>query len=145
VQDAFFSNDNPGTSGTVMGLTSFSDACATLYTSKRVPRSSVAMSFQLITLADGSLSGPVTAPGTFSLLTAGVSTGEFGVNWDTIDASCNDTSTSATGGSVTVTAVSASRLEGTFDLTFGADHVTGSFSASNCAATATSQGDPICS
>lgn len=42
--------------------------------------------------------------------------------------------TSATAGSVTVTSVDGSHIAGTLDLTFGNDHVTGSFDATSCSA-----------
>jgi hypothetical protein len=39
----------------------------------------------------------------------------------------------ATGGTVTLTNVSSTQVEGTFDVTFASgDHVTGHFSAGNC-------------
>ena len=143
VQDAFFANGV--TTGTVVGVTSFSGACETLYSSKRYPRSSVGLSLQLIAYEGGGPAGPVTAPGTFALLGTSVGGDTFGASWDSVDGSCGDTTTQATGGTVTVTAVTASQLTGTFDLTFGGDHVTGSFSATDCAAAAGSQGNPTCS
>jgi hypothetical protein len=38
----------------------------------------------------------------------------------------------STGGSVVVTEVSSAGIKGTFDLTFGTDHITGSFDAPTC-------------
>jgi hypothetical protein len=141
--DAFFVNSSV-TTGTVVGITSFSGACETLYTNDRLPGSSAVLSLQLVSYTDGGAAGPVTAPGTFSLLPS-LGTNEFGAEWTSVDASCVDTTISATGGSVTVTDVSASELTGSFDLTFGADHITGSFSASECPAAGTPHSDPTCS
>jgi hypothetical protein len=141
VQDAFLANGV--TTGTVVGVVSFADACATLYTSKRVPKGSSALSFQLVSYASGS-AGPVTAPGTFTLIGGHPGADAFGAEWSFVDASCADTTVSATGGTVTVTAASGSQLTGTFDLTFGSDHLTGKFRALDCAA-ANSQGNPTCS
>jgi hypothetical protein len=142
VQDAFFANGV--TTGTAVGVVSFADACATLYTSKRVPKGSGGLSLQLISYASGS-AGPVTAPGTFTLIGVQPGADAFGAEWTFVDAPCTDTTVSATGGTVSVTAASGSQHTGTFDLTFGSDHLTGSFSASDCAAAASSQGNPTCS
>jgi hypothetical protein len=49
------------------------------------------------------------------------------------DATCQSTGESATSGTVTFTRVDSCGVVGTFDLTFNADHVTGSFSAPVCA------------
>ncbi len=49
------------------------------------------------------------------------------------DATCQSTGESATSGTVTFTRVDACGVVGTFDLTFNADHVTGSFAAPACA------------
>ena len=64
------------------------------------------------------------------------------------DATCNDSGAEfITGGNVTITAVSASNVTGTFDLTTTAgEHLTGSFSAGNCnlLLTAASDGGRTC-
>jgi hypothetical protein len=134
VQDAFFVNNNPGTTGTVVNLTSYPGACRETYIGGHFPSKSVAMGFQLAAPGDGGL-GPVAAPGKPVLA---------GAYWDSVDASCQIATTNATGGTVTITAVSASQLTGSFDLMFGNDHVTGSFVASNCPAALSHQGNPSC-
>jgi hypothetical protein len=143
VQDAFFSNEVA--TGTVLGVTSFPGACEAIYTNKHYPHGSAALSIQLVAYPSGGTAGPVTAPGTFTLLGTSLDGNSFGAAWTSVDASCNPTSVQATGGTIDLTEVTASQLEGTFDLTFGADHLTGSFTASNCAAAASAQGNPTCS
>jgi hypothetical protein len=55
------------------------------------------------------------------------------------DASCNATTgpIEATSGTLTVTRVDATGYTGTFDLTFGTDHVTGTFNTGTCSALGT--------
>lgn len=76
-----------------------------------------------------------TAPGTYSI--SGSAAKSAFVAFDTTDASCNNISAqSATGasGTVTLTSVSNGAYAGNFDVIFDSnDHVTGSFSATNCA------------
>ena len=144
VQDAFFSNEVA--TGTVLGVTSFPGACEALYTNMHYPHGSAGLSIQLIAYpSGGGTAGPVTAPGTFTLLGSTIGGNSFGAAWTSVDASCNPTSVQATGGTIDLTEVTASQLKGTFDLTFGADHLTGSFTASDCAAAAGAQGNPTCS
>jgi hypothetical protein len=52
------------------------------------------------------------------------------------DASCNTTTgpIEATSGTLTVTRVDATGYTGTFDVTFGSDHVTGTFNTGSCSA-----------
>jgi hypothetical protein len=74
--------------------------------------------------------GGSVATGTYAVVTQG-----FGAtaSYATQDATCNTSfSENASGGSVTLTTVSGSTVAGTFDLTFGSDHLTGSFSAPIC-------------
>lgn len=55
------------------------------------------------------------------------------VAYATYNATCNSpTGESSTGGSVTITAVTACSVQGTFDVTLNTDHVTGSFTAPVC-------------
>jgi len=86
------------------------------------------------------VSPPVTTPGTFQV----GSPGAVEATWSVYDASCNATPTNATAGSVTLTAVTPARITGTFDLNFGTDHVSGSFSAASCAATADASAPSTC-
>ncbi len=99
-------------------------------------------------------------PGATSLVVAvsamggSVATGTYGVvsqgfgataSYATQDATCNTSfSETASGGSVTLTTVSGSSVAGTFDLTFGTDHVTGSFSAPICGYSAGDGGVTAC-
>jgi hypothetical protein len=140
-----FANNLPSVTGTIVGITSFSGACNAIYVNEHFPRSSVALSIQLASSVDGGPAGPVTAPGAFELLGPNAGPNLFGANWDSVDASCRVTTTQATAGSLTISTVSPSQLTGSFDLMFGADHVTGSFTASNCQAALSAQGNPSCS
>ena len=142
VQDAIFVNG--ATVGTGVVLTSYPGACDAIYASKHVPHGSRSVSLQLVA-ADAAGSGPVWKPVTFALGPASAKTNWFGAELTSVDGSCNDTSTAATGGTVTITAVSASQISGTYDLTFGSDELTGSFTAASCAAPDASSGDPTCS
>ncbi len=60
--------------------------------------------------------------------------GTAAATYDVTDASCVAVSVdSANTGSITLTSVSSSSVAGSFDLSFGADHVTGTFFAPVCA------------
>lgn len=133
-QDAFFNSDEQGPSGsgqanTILGITSFGGACSELYTDDQIPPGSATITTYLV-----SSGGPVTAPGTFVFDSGTSGSGKVfsGATFGATDASCGETSVDATAGTVTVTSVSSAQLVGTFDLTFGADHVTGAFSAAQC-------------
>ncbi len=71
--------------------------------------------------------GPVT-PGTYTQMNT---VDEMTAQYDSYDATCNDTSPAWNGGSVVVCAAGTS-FTGTFDQTFGTDHLTGSFDAPLC-------------
>jgi hypothetical protein len=59
---------------------------------------------------------------------------EIDVEYWQYDATCtNIASTAGTSGSVTVTKADACSVAGTFDVTFGTDHITGTFTAPACA------------
>jgi hypothetical protein len=142
-QDAvFITGSSASTTGTIVGMTTFGALCNAV-TTNQIPKSSRVLSFQLAE-ANGTTAGPVTGPGTFDFLgSSSGATKVFAANWESFDATCTPTSTSATGGSVTVTAVTATHIAATFDVTFGTDHITGSFDASACAAPSSS-GSPTC-
>jgi hypothetical protein len=70
----------------------------------------------------------VVTPGTY---TANGNPDELSASYSSYDAQCNMTGSEATAESVTLTSAGSS-YEGTFDLTFGPDHVTGSFVAPLC-------------
>ena len=57
---------------------------------------------------------------------------QLAVAWDVSDATCNIASQAATSGTVKLTSVTAQSIDGTFDLFFDQDHITGSFHASHC-------------
>ncbi len=137
-QDAVFANlQTPSTSGTVLAVTSFTGACDDV-TNSRLPKSSAVLSIQMV-----SNGGTVTAPGTFSFPNA-TGANFLGASFAAYDATCTATRTDATSGSVSVTAVSASQMTGTFELTFGNDHLSGSFNASYCATLGQGNGSPAC-
>jgi hypothetical protein len=55
------------------------------------------------------------------------------VQYTAFDSVCGQSSAEAsTAGSVVITAISACEIDGTFDVTLGTDHVTGSFHAAAC-------------
>jgi hypothetical protein len=67
------------------------------------------------------------------------------VQFATYDATCNSPQgESGSSGSVTVTSVDACKVVGTFDVTLNTDHVTGSFTAPNCATAASDGGAAGC-
>jgi hypothetical protein len=132
--DALFGVPGGSTSGTVLAITSIGAACSKVTTGTSFKGPATALSIELV--QNG---GAVTSPGTFpELSSAQGSTSAFAGSFDSWDASCSDTTTPISGGTVTITAVSASSLTGSFDLTLGNDHITGSFNAPNCAGLATS-------
>lgn len=139
--DALFGVPGGSTNGTVLAITSFGGACSKVTTSTNFKGPATALAIELI--QNG---GPVTSPGTFPELSSAPqgSTSVFAGSFDSWDATCMNTNTQITGGTVTISAVSASSLAGSFDLTFGNDHVTGSFSAPNCAGLATSGTGSTC-
>ncbi len=137
-QDAVFANLQSGsTSGTVLAVTSFTGTCNDV-TNSRLPKSSAVLSIQMV-----SNGGVVTAPGTFSFPNAS-GANFLGASFSAYDATCVPTPTDATAGTVSVTAVSASQMTGTFDLTFGNDHLSGSFNAAYCATLGQGNGSPTC-
>lgn len=81
------------------------------------------------------------------LTTATITTGTVNVGTDldvqyaTYDNTCNSPAgESSTSGSVTITQADACTIKGTFDVTLNNDHVTGSFTAPNCASPASDAG-----
>jgi hypothetical protein len=69
------------------------------------------------------------APGMYPLTDA-----SSDAEYKTLDATCSsDIKNEATAGTITITASTDAQISGTFDLTFGADHLTGSFAAAVCA------------
>jgi hypothetical protein len=71
---------------------------------------------------------PPVTPGTYAQMN---SVDEMTAGYDSYDSTCNDTSPAWNGGSVVVCGAGTS-FTGTFDLTFGSDHVTGTFDAPLC-------------
>jgi hypothetical protein len=82
----------------------------------------------ILVLGETNASGPAVTPGTY---TPSTMPDELTAGYTSLDANCMGADSEETAGSVTVTAAGAS-FAGTFDLTFGADHVTGSFDAPLC-------------
>jgi hypothetical protein len=76
-----------------------------------------------------------TAAGTYMVTDTQGSNGAV-AEANVLDASCvnvADNDVLATAGTINLTTASGGVFAGTFDLTFGADHVTGSFDATQCA------------
>ena len=64
--------------------------------------------------------------------------------WAAYDATCSSMGGSADSGSVTITRADSCGVVGTFDLTFGNDHVTGSFTAPTCTIPPSDGGSTTC-
>ena len=82
-----------------------------------------------------------------------MTTGSFSVggasnvsaDWSVSDATCTRSLTLASSGTVTITATSATNVTGEFDLSFGADHVSGRFNAATCSVSTDAGSPPTCS
>jgi len=106
------------------------DPCALVQSLAGDPNAQKANLLDLIlVLGETDANGPAVTPGTY---TPSTMPDELTAGYTSLDANCQGPQTEETAGSVTVTAAGASYV-GTFDLTFGADHVTGSFDAPLCA------------
>lgn len=71
------------------------------------------------------------APGTYNITSSSVPAASAG--FTKTDATCNNTvNASATAGTITISAIDSSHAQGTFNLTFGSDTLTGNFNAPNC-------------
>jgi hypothetical protein len=104
-------------STTVIGIDSVPNLCS--YAQKNeLPKNLVSLAFYL--------SPTVTAPGTFVIDQASVT-----AIWVARDSTCAGTSVDATSGTITITRLSPT-VNGTFDVMFNQDHVTGSFAATSC-------------
>lgn len=126
-----------GTSEAAVGaiITNVANACGVLQ-SHANPANATALVLAV------SASGSSVGTGTYDIVSQG-----FGAtaSYAKQDSTCNTSfSENASGGSVTLTAVSGSSVSGTFDLTFGSDHVTGSFSAPICSYSAGDGGVSAC-
>lgn len=117
-------------------ISSASDIC------ERVTANSEPTNAQLLTLQlrEADAAGNSSAPGhsgTYAITSNGSPTsGQFAwAFFVAVGAQTSDSSQmQASGGSVTLTDVADGRYGGSFDLTFGSDHLTGSFDSSNCPA-----------
>ncbi|MGD0528252.1 MAG: hypothetical protein ABSE49_24165 [Polyangiaceae bacterium] len=89
-------------------------------------------------------SGTTVGPGTYTVGSTAVSGAQ--VTFAAQDAMCTSTaSADATGGTVTLSVVNGTSIEGSFDVTFGSDHVSGTFDAPVCAVpTTTGTTTPPC-
>ena len=90
-------------------------------------------------LFEADMSGNTVAPahsGDYVIATDATMTGQLaGANYVAVGASTADkTESVATAGKVTLTGVASGHYVGSFDLTFGTDHVTGTFDTAPCAA-----------
>jgi hypothetical protein len=80
------------------------------------------------------------APGTFT-----TESGALQATWEVVDATCASTSfNQATTGTVALTSVTDSSIQGTFDLTFDTDHVSGNFDAVLCDPSIDASAGPTC-
>ncbi len=116
-------------------ITNIASACSVLQDHGNPPSATA------LVVAVSAMGGSV-ATGTYGIVSQG-----FGAtaSYATEDATCNTSfSESASSGSVTLTTVSGSTVAGTFDLTFGGDHLTGSFSAPVCSYSASDAGATAC-
>jgi len=121
------SNLNAG----IIGISSVGAICSKV-TAGQAPKSS---QFLLLVVVDfnGAQSSAPTAPGTYTV--SPTATKRAGAQYIQLDANCQNTvgNVFATSGTVTLTSVNNGSYAGTFDLTLNSgDHITGSFSASNC-------------
>lgn len=123
-------------SSTIVSIESAAGACAAQQAGKAAPSTlDVDMALAVVDASGGAK--PISAPGTYQVtMSAPGSAGLFAEVF--FEPLCKMASTvaltQATAGSVTVTTVDASHVAGTVDLSFGSDHVTGSFEASSCSA-----------
>lgn len=104
-------------STTVIGIDSVPNLCS--YAQKNeLPKNLVSLAFYL--------SPTVSAPGTFVIDQTSVT-----AIWVVRDATCAGTSVDATSGSIAITSVTTT-VNGTFDVMFNQDHLTGRFAATSC-------------
>jgi hypothetical protein len=107
-------------------LTNVSNLCSLLQTTGSFNKANLrTLGF---VLGATSSSAPPVAPGTYTQMNT---TDEMTASYSSSDATCQMTDSPWMGGSVTACGVGAS-YTGTFDLTFGTDHVTGTFDAPLC-------------
>ena len=97
-------------------------------------------SFKNLVHLDLLITPTLSAPGTFQI----DSSGALVVVWNAYDDACNTWDAHATAGAVTITSVTSTEIQGSFDLTFGGDHVTGTFDASLCSPVQDASGPPVC-
>jgi hypothetical protein len=154
VGDAIYTNGKVDTGqATLVGLTTWTSAC-TQATQNNTPPQNQVLIFELVNYNSTTrTTSALTGPGQVPIYTAGATNaGPLGIaevaqTGTPVDAGpsagCETTVIAATGGSITVTSLSAGAITGTFDLTFASgDHLTGSFNAPACAALGTSTGAP---
>jgi len=114
------------------------NTCAKL-SANQLPRNAKGIAIAIGTNSASRLSAP-TATGTYTVYSQAATAGKTGnvatALYGATDANCVPVSSiETTSGTVTLTRVDSSGYSGTFDITFSdASHVTGSFSASKCAA-----------
>jgi hypothetical protein len=124
--------NNVTVNAAVILMSSASNLCS-LARAGRQPRSS---QFMTIILSD--MGAPPTAPGAFTIWVSGTQPTRLAfAQFSVTDANCQQiVTTTATSGTVNVGGVSSNgNISGNFDLFFDSgDHVTGSFSATNCSA-----------
>jgi hypothetical protein len=120
---------------TVISIESGAGACAEQQSAQAVVTLDVDMALAQVDATGNT--NPVSETGTYAVTSGTPGSGLFAqVVFEPLCKMANPSVAvvQATGGSVTVTEVDRSHVAGTLDLTFGTDHVTGSFYASSCSA-----------
>ena len=122
VDSLFYSTPQDSGAKLKIKVTSYAGACS-VETSGNDKENSARLNIQLETDT-----GAIT-PGTYTVASDVVE-----VKYDAEDATCSSDSATgkATDGTVTITAISATEVSGSFALSFGADSVSGTFAALQC-------------
>lgn len=138
VADTAYGTRIPGGGGsnTVLVLTGYAGVCTQLDNNHLGKNGQVlvlsVLDYDTVTKAQSAIS----APGTYVVFGNGTPTSHAaGGNYFTTTMTCQVPANEepASSGTVTITALSASSISGTFDVILGSDHVTGSFTAPFCA------------
>ncbi len=110
---------NPGNGTPYVIITDYANACSVGL--NNIKKNSSGLLFDFLTTS------------TIAVGTVNVGA-DLDVQYATYDATCqSNTGESSTSGSVTITKADSCAIQGTFDVTLSNDHVTGSFTAPNCA------------
>jgi hypothetical protein len=123
-----------GTNDEALIVVSDQDQMCEMLMLHETPKDSTYMQFLVYTRDVSGAPAPALGVGQYSVITGSdLSAAQVAAVSFIKFSGCASTSNAATDGSVTLTHVSADSVQGTYDLSFGDDHVTGSFVAPNCA------------